>query len=172
MKSSYQFATFLLLFPLVGFAQQNAEVKLSVHLADFQSITVNPSQEEVSLHVLSPEDFYNGTSLDQKNHLEITSTTEYEIKVATSSDLQGENASLSAGNIRLNPALSAGGNPAHAMALNEVVLSTGLQTLIHSGKGEIGRSFDMNYTIQGGEELMNKPEGVYSTTISYIMLPK
>ena len=161
----------ILLCSQYGYAQQSADVNFSVRLGDFQSIVVNSSQKNVGVEINSVNEATNGKSLDKQNHIKVTSTSNYEIKVSTSSNLQGGNSELPSNLIKVTPSSGSFTTPNNNLNYSPVSLSSTEQTIISSGSGDIERSFNMNYFVSGAENLLNSPKGNYSTTISYSIVP-
>lgn len=153
------------------YSQQKADVQLSVNLADFQSISLNESQKQVDVDLKTVNDFKNGKSSERENHIEVTSTSKYEVKVSASSELIGESASIPVKTVSLTPSLGDSGNENSELSFLNVALSTTNQTIIRSNTGDINRSFNIAYHVAGGEEYMQKPEGAYKTTLTYTILP-
>lgn len=172
MKKGLLFSLFVVLAGQIVFSQEKeANVQLQIHLADFQSISLNESQKQVDVNFETVEDFIGGKTAGQANHLEISSTSQYEIKVSASSELEGETASIPVNTVSLIPSFGDVGAAGSEIEFRDVALSTGAQTLVDSGSGDSRRSFNIDYKISGGQEYMNKPEGSYKTTITYSILP-
>lgn len=153
-------------------AQQTADVQFNVMLADVQSICVEENQHHVSIVLDNVAEFSQGKVVQQADHLRITSSSEYEIKVSASSQLQGNNAVIPISTVQLSPSLgSVGGTPAIPMIFSDVNLSTNQQTLVQADNGDMLRSFNIAYKVSGGSDYLNKPAGTYTTTITYSILP-
>lgn len=172
-KRVFHIILFSLFGVMAGFSQQKAEVQFSVHLGDFQSIVVNSSQNQVGVHLDSKEDVLNGKGVQQNDHIKVTSTSQYEINVSSSSELMGVQNELPAGMIQITP--SSGSTMVnvapHQIDYSKVSLSKQQQTIINSSKGDIERSFNMNYFVKGGVDILEKAKGNYKTTISYSIVP-
>lgn len=153
-------------------AQESANVQFNLVLTDVQSITLNQNQKNVTIVLNNTQDFTNGKTLAQPDHLKISSTSDYEIKVGASSQLKGGSVNIPVGTIGISPSLGSRGGPNNtSLIFSDVYLSTNQQTLVHSEDGDILRSFDIDYKVTGGSDYYNKPVGTYSTTITYSILP-
>ena len=166
-KNVFHIILFSLLVFTSGFAQQKAEVQFSVHLGDFQSIEVNSSQRQLGVELNSKKDVLEGKSIQQQDHIKVTSTSQYEISVSSISQLVGTQDELPADIIQVMPSGNSTGSPSSQINFSNVALSTQQKTIIDSSSGDIDRSFHMEYFVQGGEELLQKAAGNYKTTISY-----
>ncbi|MBW2961836.1 hypothetical protein [Mesonia aestuariivivens] len=164
---------FGLLVTATGFSQQKAEVQFSVHLGDFQSIVINSSQNQVGVHLDSKEDVLSGKGVQQNDHIKITSTSQYQVNVSSSSELMGVQDEIPAGMIQITPSTGTTmvNSTNHQIDYSKISLSTQQQTIINSSKGDIERSFNMNYFVKGGVDLLKKAKGNYKTTISYSIIP-
>lgn len=163
---------FLLSGSVQMMAQEIADAQLNVMLADVQSIRIDQDQHNVSIVLDNVAEISNGKVVQQADHLQITSSSEYEIKVSASSQLQGSNAFIPISTVQLSPSLgSTGGIPAAPLIFSDVNLSTNQQTLVQSENGEMLRSFNIAYKVFGGTDYLNKPAGTYTTTIIYSILP-
>lgn len=154
-----------------GFAQNLAGVNLSVELQGIQSITINESQNNVGISLTNASEYRNGKSVQQPDHIKITSSSNYEIKVSAASNLLSDASSIDIGTVTLTPSLgSIGTASADVISLNSVALSLGDTTLVQSSNGDAQRSFNINYKVSGGEAYLNKPVGMYSTLVTYTIL--
>lgn len=152
-------------------AQQSADVQFNLVLTDVQSITLNQNQKNVTIVLNDAADFASGKTLVQPDHIKISSTSDYEIKVMASTDLKGISANIPVGTIGVFPSLGSRGGPSSTpLFFSDIYLSTDQQTLVQSDDGDVLRSFDIDYNVSG-EQLYNKPAGTYTTTIIYSILP-
>lgn len=171
MKKGLFFSLFVVLAGQAFSQEKEASVNLQINLADFQSISVNQGQKQVDVDFETVADFISGKTALQANHIEVSSTSQYEIKVSASSELEGETANIPVNTVSLTPSFGDVGAAVSGIEFLDVALSTGAQTLIDSEGGDARRSFNVDYRIAGGQEYMNKPEGSYKTTITYSILP-
>lgn len=155
----------------IAAAQNEASATLNVYLNSIQSIRLNESQSDVAISLNTASEYINGKAVNQQDHIEIMSTTDYEIKVSAATHLTGTAATIDIGTVTLTPAYGAFGTPGSgAIDLMPVTLSLNNNTLIHSSVGDTQRTFNVQYRVSGGEEYLNKPQGTYTTTIIYTIL--
>ncbi|HET8810260.1 MAG TPA: hypothetical protein VFM65_08355 [Flavobacteriaceae bacterium] len=151
---------------------QQADVQFNVVLANVQSISVNQNQTNVSIVLDETSEFMNGKTASKNDHLQITSTSDYEIKVSASSQLQGSSVSIPVNTVGISASLgNVGGVPASPIVFSDIDLSTNQQTIVQAGQGDAQRSFNIEYAVSGGPDYLNKPMGTYTTTITYSILP-
>lgn len=173
MKKMYAeiFAFIFCAFAWGGYAQNSAGTSLSVDLQSIQSITINESQNNVGISLTNAAEYRNGKSSQQPDHIKITSSSNYEIKVSAASNLVSDVSSIDIGTVTVTPTLgSVGSESANAINLNPVALSLGETTLVQSSHGDTQRSFNINYKVSGGEAYLNKPAGIYTTLVTYTIL--
>ncbi|WP_162984972.1 hypothetical protein [Mesonia aquimarina] len=170
-KNVFHIILFSLFAVATSFCQQKADVQFSVHLADFQSIVVNSSQRQLGVELNSKKDVLEGKAIQQQDHIQVTSTSQYEINVSSSTQLIGSQGELPVGIIQIAPSSNSINSFSKQINYSKVALSTQQQTIIDSSGGDIDRSFNMDYFIKGGEELLKKAKGNYKTTISYSIVP-
>lgn len=152
-------------------AQNSAGTNLNIHLNDIQSIKINESQSNVGISLNTSNDYINGKSILEANHIEIMSSSNYEIRVSAASNLSGEGATIDIGTVTLTPTQgNVGGESQGSITMSPTALSLTDNTLVQSTSGDIKRSFDIEYHVSGGSEYLNKPTGTYSTLITYTIL--
>lgn len=152
-------------------AQDSANTNLNIYLNDIQSIKINEGQSNVGISLNTSADYINGKSTVQANHIEIMSSSNYEIRVSAATNLTGESASIDIGTVMVTPTQgNIGGQSQGTISLSPVNLSLTDNILVQSTSGDIKRSFDIEYHVSGGSEYLNKPVGTYSTLITYTIL--
>lgn len=153
------------------YSQSNSSTNLNIHLNDIQSIKVNENQSNVSLSLNNSSDYINGKSTNESDHIEIMSSSNYEIRVSAASNLTSEGATIDIGTVTVTPTQgNIGGDSQGNINLSPTTLSLTDNTLVQSNSGDIKRSFNIEYHVSGGEEYLNKPTGTYSTLITYTIL--
>src|SRR5690606_7748100 len=120
-------------------AQNTAAANLSVQLNSIQSIRINPSQNEVSIALNTASEYLNGKSASQPDHIEIMSSTNYEVKVSASSHLNGEAATIDVGTVTLTPSQGSIGGNSNGISLSTTALSLADNTIVQSQQGDIKR---------------------------------
>lgn len=147
------------------------EVQLSARLGEVRSIQINQSQFNVNLSIHTLEALMDGLAVKKENHIEVTSTSEYQIQVVASSELEGEHTIIPVNTLSIIPSLgsSSGLNyQEKEIYFSPVALSTHEQNIITSGQGEISQFFDVSYQLSSWlAYIKDHPSGRYSTTITY-----
>ena len=152
-------------------AQNNAQANLNVQLNTIQSIRINEGQSDVTIALNTADEYINGKSSSLQDHIEIMSSSDYEIKVSASSNLVGDAASIDIGTVSIIPSLgSIGESTQGALNLSPINLSLADNTIVQSSQGDSKRSFNIEYHVSGGEEYLNKPTGSYNTLITYTII--
>lgn len=170
------FLTALTIFGLTLTAQaQTDQVTLNVRLHPIQTIEVTSSQSIVNLNYVTTDDYSNGASLEQPDHLTVYSTGGFKVSVqSTSATLESAHAdvseNISVSDIKLIPNL--GTNALAGTDLNTVTLSTTPTTLFSNSIGGVNKQFNVEYEAAGANSYVNKyfnveNPTVYTTTIVY-----
>ncbi|HZH70549.1 MAG TPA: hypothetical protein VFD80_08875 [Flavobacteriaceae bacterium] len=153
-------------------AQRTYTAELSVAVDEVKSIIVNQSQLNVELVFDDYWTLVQGQRIDQSNHIEVTSTNEYEIKVYATSDLIGSTTTIPIDKVRVVPVPGEYGFGSNQVNYSSVQLSTQEQAIVSSNHGDVLRSFSIAYEVSGLESFEDLPSGVYSTTITYSIVSK
>lgn len=148
-------------------------VTLNVKLHSIQSLTINPSQTEVNLNYHTKQDYEDGVSNLQSDHLEIYSTGGFKIQVV-SSDLINPEENIEVGTISL--VASNGNNGLPDADFTTTVLSSSATTIISSNVGGVDKTFNVEYKGGGGNQYVNKYHSgeeptIYTTTVTYTISP-
>lgn len=155
------------------FAQVTDVATLEVQLHDIQSIVVASTQETVHLDVTTAAEYANGVSQNQTAHLTVVSTSKYDITAKASQDLTHTNATdiIPVTNITLTAA-PASNEPGDG-AVAPVALSKAASVLlVDNGSADLDANYDVNYDLSGGAHLLNIPTGIYTTVITYTLVPQ
>lgn len=146
------------------------------------SITV--SQPSVTINMSQPSHFIGGNSSGQQsNHVQVTSSTGYQVTVKASTQyfsLNGNATSLPVNTIGVQAAIGSDLTntgapiPSGLTASPQVMLSTVPATIVTSPTGEWGRGFHVNYVIPATQSpvYLNKAPGTYTTTVMYTLVPQ
>lgn len=162
-----------IVFLLIGLssnAQEAATAKLSVQINNVQSIRINEQQQNVEISINSIEDFRNGKSNDKNDHIEVMSNGKYEIRVVANGHLLKGNSKIDIDQIKITPTFGTKGRSTNDINLFSTDLSLENNKIITSSKGDVIRSFNINYHLKGGDQLMNTESGSYNTTITYTII--
>lgn len=148
-------------------AQYVSTTELIVNLSEVKSITINESTFDIEILIENEEELMQGKQFTQANHIEIVSTSDYEIKVYATSDLQGSTYTIPISTVRVIPQPGQGSYVGQGITFTEVTLATFEQSIIKSISGDRNRSFDIIYEVSGLGELPDIPAEVFNTTILY-----
>ena len=151
-------------------AQQSDHVTLNVTLAQVQSISVNSGQKTVTLAFETASDYQNGVSSPQTDHLNVSSTTSFQVNVKAEGDLSNGTENIPVNTITITPTVTSGYADAEpgGETLTGTSLSTSDQGIITSAtNGTVETHYDVEYKASGGDDYINKPAGTYATTVTY-----
>jgi len=154
--------------------QTSDNVTLNVTLEQVQSISVNTNQKTVNLVFQSASDYQDGVSSTQVDHLNVSSTTSFQVKVTALGDLSNSTSgdAIPVSTITVTPTVSSGYSGPAEETLTGTSLSTSDQGIINSGtNGTVETHYDVEYKASGGENYINKSVGTYTTTVTYTISP-
>lgn len=165
-------------------AQTTASTLLRVNLQDAYSIVIPAAQNQVTIDMILPAHFQNGNSAPlQSNHLQVSASDEFEVKVAATADLNFGSEFIPVSTVSVTPTagtfLGAGTDPGIDSSFPALPVpipvnldATAGTTIITSGSGDI-RGYNMLYSIPASEtsEYLNRPAGIYTTTVVYAIMP-
>ncbi|MGN7707266.1 hypothetical protein [Chryseobacterium sp. 22543] len=162
------------LFGFIAFkAQQN--VTLNVRLKPIQTLIVNPSQKVVNLDYKTKDDYANGVSSVNADHLSIYSTGGFQVKV------KGANVALQSGakNIQANTIqikASAGTEVLNgAQYAQNIQLSANDAILVTSANGGVDKKINIEYKGAGANAYLDnyiagQDPTVYTTELTYTII--
>lgn len=158
---------------------QNDYATLNVTLQAIQSIQVNPTNKVVNLAIANATDYTTGKSSGAlTDHLQVLSTGLFTVSVKASGALTNgtpaNDIPLSA--LTLTPALGSSTTTLTGQVYNTLAgtLTTTDQAFIKATNGTSSAKYTVNYALApgtGGNNLINRPAGTYSTTITYTIAP-
>ena len=166
-------------FAQVTTQQDQATTILNVNLAGTYEITVG--QTSVDIDMNDPQHFIAGNdSGTQANHVRVSATGDYQVNVSATGELMFGTNSIPVSTVTVTPTLGsylgAGTSTAPTMTLTAQPLATVTalpagSTIISSTAGESLRGFDVVYAIPDTQaaQYLNKPEGTYTTTVTYTL---
>jgi len=167
-----------LLFGFVTIAAQNVNlntVTLNVRLNPIQTLVVNNSQKIVNLDYVTKDDYANGVSSLNPDHLSIYSTGGFQVKVkAANSALQNGNKSIQANTIRIKASAGTDGINGAQYAQN-AALSGNEINLVTSTLGGVDKKINIEYKGAGANAYLNKyiagqDPTVYTTELTYTII--
>jgi len=128
-------------------------------------LSVNGS---VNLSFLTADHYRNGIHSDVTDHLLIDKNSPFDIYVkANGTYLEGNGATIDLNNLlKIEPITT---DATLSGSLRQIKLTTNYQPLIIGSDAGIGKKVSLRYSIDaiGSKRLINKPQGTYSTTITY-----
>jgi len=154
--------------------KSTGSTNLNVNLSDVYELTVkNPN---VNIQMNTVEQFQKGsTSGELQNHLEVTATQKYEVKVIASSDLTNDGVSIPVNTVEVrvkgNNNLAEGAAPANFNATHNItpLATTESSSLITTSAGSAKMGYAIEYAIPASQTsaYTDKKAGTYSTTVTY-----
>jgi len=164
-------------FALLGFAAMKAQqtVTLNVRLKPIQTLVVNSSQKIVNLDYVTKDDYANGVSSPNPDHLTIYSTGGFQVKVKSASvALQNGNKNIQASSIQVKA--SAGTNAVNGAQYSQAAtLSNNDALLVASAAGGVNKQISIEYKGAGGNAyldnyIVGQDPTVYSTELTYTII--
>lgn len=148
-------------------------VKINIVLNHVQNLTVNPTQETVSLIYNTVDDYLNGVESTQKEHLNVFSTGAFVVKVKVANEDFVQIGSDATGRIRLPnvnvtaktvEAVTGVNTESRVLGVEETALITGDNPIIN-------QKFDVTYKGPGNNELILYSErgktNIFTNTVMY-----
>lgn len=158
-----------------GGPTETDQVTLNIKLHPIQTLVVNGSKE-VDLNYTTKENYDQGVTVTQDNHLTFYSTGAFDINVKSEgTELKGK-----LGNIELSDVTikATKGSVGIVDATYETItLSNSDNTLVTSNKGGVNQNVTVEYKAAGSDKyvnLYNKDENptVFTTTVTYSIVAK
>lgn len=170
---------FILLFlPLKVKAQIAAESQVNLILRELMSVEIKQSTVLINMNLPSHYKYGNHSGI-QRNHVKVTTTSDYVLSVSTTAQnftYQGLNSTLPVNTVHveafvgdLNPYFNAG----DVTFNSNVSLSSTKVNLLSSHSSETSQSFDVDYVIPTSkvDRFLNISSGGYNTTVIYTIIP-
>ncbi|WP_417350523.1 hypothetical protein [Flavobacterium alkalisoli] len=153
--------------------EDTAETTLNVNLGSSFEITVADASVDIDMN--TPEHFQSGNTSGQKtDHVQVSATGEYEVKVIASTDLTSGAETIPVSTITVTPTLGsylgAGDEGSVSPTLTAQSLSTSTEnTIISCDTGESLRGYNIEYSVPAASaaEYLNHTTGTYTTTVTY-----
>ena len=148
------------------------DVTLNVKLYGIQSLIVNTGQKIVDLNYLTIDDYADGVSSTQADHLKIFSNSPFTVSVKSGGELVGTDGSILASTIKIT-AEDGTTKPLTTATYSPVTLATTDATLITSPRGK-NNNFNITYSGLGDDAYVDnyKPgedPTVYTATVTYTL---
>jgi hypothetical protein len=164
-----------MLITTIAVAQTTQNVTVNIKLHPIQSLIINPIQQNVDLDYYTKEDYEDGVSVVQADHLEIYSTGSFQI-VATTNNItfEGTADTLPLNTLLLTP--TDGSNPITSSTKNIINLSQVDQVLVSSTIGGANKTFNVEYKGEGNDEYLTKyynseSPTIYTAVVKYTIMP-
>ena len=163
-------------FLMLGFVTVNAQnVTLNVNLKPIQTLVVNNAQKVVNLNYTTTDDYKNGVSSTNTDHLNIYSTGGFQVKVkSANATMQNGGKTIDANTIQIKA--TAGSNAVNGAQYSQnVQLSNNETTLVTSTKGGVDKKISIEYKGAGADTYIdnyvpNQNPTVYTTELTYTIV--
>ncbi|WP_410878811.1 hypothetical protein [Myroides sp. DW712] len=181
MKTTFKLALVAALsfISVTSFAQEgnkksSGTTNLNVNLSDVYELNVTNASVTIPMNTV--EQFQQGsTSGELKNHLEVTATQKYEIKVVASSDLNNSGVTIPVNTVEVrikgNTNLAEGAAPTNFTASHNIaqLATTESSPLVTTSTGTAKMGYAVEYAIPASQTAAytDKKEGTYTTTVTY-----
>jgi hypothetical protein len=144
-------------------ANQTTTSTLTVNVADMLSFAVNDATTTMTLSTAT--NYQNGVNQSQSNHLTVSSTSPWSIKV------QAASGNLANGSNTIPVSYVSIGNTSGQSLLTTTTLSASAQTITSGQAPAINQAVGVNYSISAANAqlLISKPSGTYSTALTYTL---
>ncbi|KNB60636.1 MULTISPECIES: hypothetical protein [Chryseobacterium] len=165
--------TSIAILGVVAVKAQNAT--LNVRLKPIQTLVVNNAQKIVNLDYVTKDDYANGVSSLNADHLNIFSTGGFQVKVkSANSALQNGNKNIQANTIQIKA--TAGSDAVNgAQYAQNVQLSANETTLVSSSNGGVDKKISIEYKGAGANTYLDnyiagQDPTVYTTELTYTIV--
>lgn len=164
-------------FALLGFATLKAQqnVTLNVRLKPIQTLVVNNAQKVVNLDYVTKDDYVNGVSSVNADHLSIYSTGGFQVKVkSANAALQNGAKNIQANTVQIKA--SAGSEAVNgAQYAQNIQLSATETTLVTSPNGGVDKKISIEYKGAGANAYLDnyiagQAPTVYTTELTYTII--
>nr|WP_314498754.1 hypothetical protein [uncultured Chryseobacterium sp.] len=161
---------------LLGAVTINAQnVTLNVRLKPIQTLIVNNLQKTVNLDYVTKDDYNNGVSSVNTDHLNIYSTGGFQVKVkSANAALQNGAKTIQSNTIQIKA--TAGSEAVNgAQYAQNVQLSANETTLVTSSNGGVNKKISIEYKGAGGNAYLDnyiagQDPTVYTTELTYTIV--
>ncbi|WP_294204777.1 hypothetical protein [uncultured Chryseobacterium sp.] len=161
---------------LFGMVTVNAQsVTLNVRLKPIQTLVINSAQKVVNLDYATKDDYANGVSSVNADHLSIYSTGGFQVKVKSANAVMQNGAkSIQANSIQIKATAGSEAVTGAQYAQN-VQLSATEATLVTSTVGGVDKKINIEYKGAGANAYLDnyiagQTPSVYSTELTYTII--
>ena len=151
---------------------------LNVELTKVMGITVNPDQDNVTLAYEDIDDYRNGVTVSEADHLTVYSTGAFAVQVKADGNLAGTGSNtgtIDVTTINIVPAAgtSNGSNGISSDATySPVPLSSTATTILSSDTAAIDGTVNIDYAGAGNNKYVNIAPDTYTTNLTYTIIAK
>lgn len=168
------------LIPIVSIGQiKTAQTQVNVVIAQAQSISISQSSVDIQLTQIAHYVFGNNSGI-QTNHIQVGSTTNYQISVKSGSDFLTYNGSSSAipvNTIALQTTMGSDLTGTNTVASPNTIITPSIALgsvdtiIIKNAVAEGARAYNVTYAIPATNTTyyLNKPTGTYTATVIYTL---
>lgn len=159
-------------------AQTNTEnVTLNVRLHPIQTLVINSNQKVVNLDYTNKNEYANGVTSEQQDHISIYSTGGFEISVKNDNTvISAHGKNLDANTLKIkaeNGSQAINGSP----EFQERQLSPNEQFIVKSNVGGVDKNFKVKYIGAGANTYLDnyvagQNPTVYTTQVTYTIIAK
>jgi len=161
---------------LLAFATANAQnVTLNVRLKPIQTLVVNSSQKVVNLDYATTDDYANGVTSVNPDHLNIYSTGGFQVKVkSANAAMQNGGKNIQANTIQIKA--TAGSEAVNGAQYSQnVQLSANETTLVTSTNGGVNKKISIEYKGAGANAYLDnyiagQNPTLYTTELTYTIV--
>lgn len=161
---------------MLGLVTVNAQnVTLNVNLKPIQTLVVTPAQKVVNLNYTTTDDYKNGVSSTNTDHLTIYSTGGFQVRVkSANATMQNGGKTIDANTIQIKA--TAGSDAVNgAQYTQNVQLSNTEATLVTSTKGGVDKKISIEYKGAGANTYIDnyipgQNPTVYTTELTYTIV--
>lgn len=161
---------------MLGLVTVNAQnVTLNVNLKPIQTLVVTPAQKVVNLNYTTTDDYKNGVSSTNADHLTIYSTGGFQVKVKSANvNMQNGGKTIDVNTIQIKATAGTDG-VAGAQYTQNVQLSNTEATLVTSTKGGVDKKISIEYKGAGANAYIDnyiagQNPTVYTTELTYTIV--
>ncbi len=135
-------------------SQAQNKVTLNINLKPVQTLVINNTQTEVTLNYLTKDDYQNGVSATQNDHLTIYSTSGFQVKVSGNSQTISSS-SLPINSLSVAPSSGSAPIPSQHVIYQENQLDVLEKPIITSNIGGINKNFNIAYHGANANQYIN-----------------
>lgn len=152
-------------------AQTTANVTLNVALQNTASIVINGTNTTAALTYDDPADYTDGVEIDQTDAMTVVSNQSYNVSVYAADELVNGVNTIPVGDVTVTPSLSGSNTNITLTGQPIPVGSAATKNIIVSTTGTPSQNFNLNYSTKNApaEDFIGKPEGTYTTTLTYTL---